>query len=96
MGGGGGRVNSSQLLLVITDGRGLFLEGVDAVRRVVLRYVYDARVFLVLIVLDGDPVAAVPSMPADAGAVRSTGDASRAAGQSSKAARTSILDIKVC
>lgn len=93
-------MNSSQLLLVITDGRGLFLEGVDVVRRAVLRCVHDAHVFLVLIVLDGDSAPDASSAPAaESASAKSTADAPRnpvRLGQKPKSGRASILDIKVC
>ena len=41
----------SQLLLVVSDGRGLFLEGMEVVKSAVRR-AKEANVFLVFVVLD--------------------------------------------
>ena len=41
----------SQLLLVVSDGRGLFLEGMEVVKSAVRR-AREANVFLVFVVLD--------------------------------------------
>ncbi|XP_033116850.1 midasin-like [Anneissia japonica] len=43
--------STSQLLLVISDGRGLFLEGMETVRSAV-RQARDANIFLVFVILD--------------------------------------------
>ena len=48
---GGGNLETSQLLLVVSDGRGLFLEGMETVKAAV-RAARDANVFLVFVVLD--------------------------------------------
>ena len=42
---------TSQLLLVVSDGRGLFLEGMDTVAKAV-RQAREANIFLVFIVID--------------------------------------------
>lgn len=42
---------TSQLLLVVSDGRGLFLEGMERVRTAV-RQAREANVFLVFVILD--------------------------------------------
>lgn len=42
---------TSQLLLVISDGRGLFLEGVEAVKSAV-RQAREAHVFIVFVIID--------------------------------------------
>ncbi|XP_038059884.1 midasin-like [Patiria miniata] len=44
-------METSQLLLVVSDGRGLFLEGMEAVKQAVRR-ARDANVFLVFVALD--------------------------------------------
>ena len=49
--GGASNMETSQLLLVVSDGRGLFLEGMETVKAAV-RAARDANVFLVFVVLD--------------------------------------------
>ena len=46
-----GNPETSQLLLVVSDGRGLFLEGMEAVRMAVRR-AREANVFLVFVIVD--------------------------------------------
>ena len=43
--------DTSQLLLVVSDGRGLFLEGMNAVQSAV-RLAREANVFLVFVIID--------------------------------------------
>ena len=45
------RVETSQLLLIVSDGRGLFIEGMDVVRTAVRR-AREANVFLAFVILD--------------------------------------------
>ncbi|XP_071957015.1 midasin-like [Antedon mediterranea] len=47
----GSSSGTSQLLLVVSDGRGLFLEGMEAVRSAV-RQARDSNIFLVFVILD--------------------------------------------
>lgn len=49
--GAGSNVPISQLVLVMSDGRGLFLEGIEKVKSAV-RSARDANIFLVFLVLD--------------------------------------------
>lgn len=49
--GAGSNVPISQLVLVMSDGRGLFLEGIEKVKSAV-RAARDANIFLVFLVLD--------------------------------------------
>ena len=49
--GSSGNPDTSQLLLIVSDGRGLFLEGVETVKTAV-RQAREANVFLVFVVLD--------------------------------------------
>ena len=44
-------LETCQLLLIVSDGRGLFLEGVDTVKRAV-RQAREASVFTVFVILD--------------------------------------------
>lgn len=46
-----GHADTAQLLLVLSDGNGMFREGMDVVRKAVRR-ARSARIFLVFIVLD--------------------------------------------
>jgi len=46
-----GQPETSQLLLVVSDGRGLFLEGVEAVKASV-RKAREANVFIVFVIID--------------------------------------------
>ena len=46
-----GNPDTSQLLLIVSDGRGLFLEGMEVVKTAV-RQAREANVFLVFVVLD--------------------------------------------
>ena len=48
---GSSHIETSQLLLVVSDGRGLFLEGMEKVKAAVRR-ARDANVFLVFVALD--------------------------------------------
>ncbi|XP_022106838.1 midasin-like isoform X2 [Acanthaster planci] len=48
---GSSHLETSQLLLIVSDGRGLFLEGVEAVKAAVRR-ARDANIFLVFVALD--------------------------------------------
>ena len=50
-GGGATSGEISQLLLIVSDGRGLFLEGMEAVKSAV-RQAMEANVFVVFIVID--------------------------------------------
>ena len=45
------QVETSQLLLIVSDGRGLFMEGLEAVRHAV-RQAREASVFLAFVILD--------------------------------------------
>ncbi|XP_032235337.2 midasin-like isoform X2 [Nematostella vectensis] len=47
----GPRVDTSQLLLIVSDGRGVFLEGMETVLRTV-RFAKEAGIFLVFVILD--------------------------------------------
>lgn len=47
----GAASDTSQLLLIVSDGRGLFLEGMQTVRTAV-RQAQEAHVFTVFVVLD--------------------------------------------
>ncbi|XP_072178223.1 midasin-like [Diadema setosum] len=49
--GAAGHPDTSQLLVVVSDGRGLFLEGMDTVRKAV-RAARDANIFLMFVVID--------------------------------------------
>ena len=49
--GSSGNPDTSQLLLIVSDGRGLFLEGMEVVKTAV-RQAREANVFLVFVVLD--------------------------------------------
>ncbi len=49
--GAAGRPETAQLLLIVSDGRGLFLEGVEMVRTAVRR-ARHANVFLVFVIID--------------------------------------------
>lgn len=49
--GTSGNPDTSQLLLIVSDGRGLFFEGVETVKTAV-RQAREANVFLVFIILD--------------------------------------------
>ncbi|XP_070579649.1 LOW QUALITY PROTEIN: midasin-like [Ptychodera flava] len=48
---GTANIDTSQLLLIVSDGRGLFLEGMEAVKSVV-RAAREAHLFIVFVVLD--------------------------------------------
>ena len=50
-GGGSTSGEISQLLLIVSDGRGLFLEGMEAVKSAV-RQAMEANVFVVFVVID--------------------------------------------
>ena len=50
-GGGSTSGDISQLLLIVSDGRGLFLEGMEAVKSSV-RQAMEANVFVVFVVID--------------------------------------------
>ena len=45
------QVETSQLLLIVSDGRGLFMEGLEAVRQAV-RQAREASVFIAFVILD--------------------------------------------
>lgn len=49
--GTSGRPETAQLLLIISDGQGVFSEGTDSIKKAV-RQACEANVFLVFIVLD--------------------------------------------
>ncbi len=46
-----GHPDTSQLLLIVSDGRGLFLEGMEVVKSAV-RKARQANVFLVFVIID--------------------------------------------
>ena len=58
----GARAETSQLLLIVSDGRGLFLEGVEVVKRAV-RQAREANIFIAFVILDNpkNKVVLLPS-----------------------------------